>query len=323
MEALVVAAIGNILTVISLVSAHVTVRAVIESKLESAVQKRAFTKTPIALYLRKEWKDHHRITNVYDGNGKKVYTIERKSRFFPFWSVLDFPSRKEIATVHTGLVDHSVDFHFKSNIQHREMIPEISITGYKRNFYLDDGATYTWSRASRYLEKVINPGRGHEEVRVRVARARLMRQFRFDYEVLIDDTKVDREIVLATAFMCMICDWGKGHKTRTTGPSYFPKFIKRSSPLQSRPETTLSQKQVDHTAIIPFEPLTIPHQISDQVYLVLEPTNQCEPESQLQIVKGKPNMARFTAGDSCDEEVLVFKSPSTHRLAKIIEIDTA
>lgn len=303
MEALVVAAVGNFLTVISLISAHIPIRPVIESKSECAIQKRSFTKSPTVLYLRKEWKDHHRITNVYDGNGKKVYTIERKSRFFPFWSILDFPSRKEIATVHTGLVDQSVDFHYKRDLQHREMIPNVSIYGYKRKFYLSDGASYSWSNKSKYLEKIINPGGAHEEIRERVARARLMRQFRFDYELLIDDTKIDREIVLATAFICMICEWGKGYKTRTTGPSYFPKYIERSAPLKSRPETTMiSRNKVSDNSLIPFEQVTFPHETSDRVFLVLDsfPHHTSLQSSQKRVTSS--DVQRLITDDNCSTD---------------------
>ena len=72
-----------------------------------------FTGEPTALYVRRERKDRNRVANVFDGNGQKVFTIERKTMLSHIWSVLEFPSRREIATIFTGLARRYVDFHNK------------------------------------------------------------------------------------------------------------------------------------------------------------------------------------------------------------------
>ncbi|ANB11494.1 hypothetical protein AWJ20_4309 [Sugiyamaella lignohabitans] len=227
MEATIITLAGHLFTVASLVAAHVGTRVVIQAKNAFAAHHIPLDHSKAtALYVRRDRRDRQRAVNVFDGNGNKVYTIERKSRFIPNWSIYEFPSRKEIATLHPGFMDRSVDFHHKPDIQHREMIAQNGISGRSRHFYLQDGAPYEWSRMTRFLERVVNNGGGSEEVRERVARARLMRQFRFDYELLIDESKIDREVVLATAFLSMITEWGLGHKTRTTGPTAIPKNLK-------------------------------------------------------------------------------------------------
>ena len=48
--------------------------------------------------------------------------------------------------------------------------------------------------------KVINPNGGLEEKRFRVAKVKLMRQFKLDFEVLVDNKNIDPEIALATAY---------------------------------------------------------------------------------------------------------------------------
>ena len=58
------------------------------------------------------------------------------------------------------------------------------------------------------MEKVINPNGGLEEKRFRVAKVKLMRQFKLDFEVLVDNKNIDPEIALATAFISMFTQWG-------------------------------------------------------------------------------------------------------------------
>ena len=42
--------------------------------------------------------------------------------------------------------------------------------------------------------KVINPNGGLEEKRFRVAKVKLMRQFKLDFEVLVDNKNIDPEL---------------------------------------------------------------------------------------------------------------------------------
>jgi hypothetical protein len=212
MDATLVALASQVNTACSYVASHASFRPILVGTRSLAAQHIPLSDQVSAFYLRRERKDHDRQINVFR-DGKKVYTIERKSRFTPIWSILQYPSRREVATAYAGLFTRSVDFHTKKGIQHRDL------TGLTRKFYLHDGE-YEWSRPTKYLERINNPGGSHEEIRERVARARLMRQFRFDYELLVDENKIDSEIALATAFISMITQWGLGHRTDTTGPTH-------------------------------------------------------------------------------------------------------
>ena len=143
------------------------------------------------------------------------------------------------------------------------------LDGIHRKFHLNDGASYEWSRSSKYLERIINPGGDDEEKHERVAKARLMRQFKFDYELLVDENKIDREVALATGFISMITHWGLGHKTYTRGPTMIPKEL-RAVPLL-------------HSQGIPRRPLLeageeeYPVEVENRVYLVVErPDGTCK-----------------------------------------------
>lgn len=179
----------------------------------------AFTNTPTVMYLRRERTDRHHIANVFDEAGVKIYTIERRTMFTPVWSVLTVGERREIATLHAGLVNRYFDLHCKPDIRHREIQLSFGAAGATRQFHLNDGAGYEWNSSSRFLERVINPGGGDEEVRQRVAKARQMRTMRFDFEILIDETLVDREVAIITAYIAMLTQWGIGSYIDTRGPT--------------------------------------------------------------------------------------------------------
>lgn len=174
-----------------------------------------------AYYIRRNRRDRNRMVNVFAGNGQLLYTIERKTQMSTVWSVLS-TDRREIATVNAGLFNRCFDFHNKPEVQHRDLVAETGLTGIYRKFYLADGAAYEWSRTSGFLERIVNPGGGDEEVRQRVAKARLMRQFRFDYELVVDENAIDADVAIVTGFITMLCSWGMGNSTSTRGPTYIP-----------------------------------------------------------------------------------------------------
>lgn len=175
---------------------------------------------PNAYYLRRDRKNRHRAVNIFDNNGNKIYTIERESPLNPTWSLREFPSRIEVATIRCGFFSTSVDWHNKLGVQHREVKDESGVDGSFKTFYLNDAMKYQWSRGSKHLEKVVNPGGGDEEARKRIAKVRLMRKFKFDFELLIDETEIDKEYAIATAFISMMVQWGFGDITETRGPTF-------------------------------------------------------------------------------------------------------
>ncbi|RCK64059.1 hypothetical protein Cantr_10320 [Candida viswanathii] len=199
------------------------------------------TEYPAAFFVRQDRKDKSRLVRVFSGAGEQKYSFERMSAFSPIWRMLTFPERKEIATLKIGLTDRSVNFHNKANLTHRVIFKDWGTGGRFRSFYLNDGCKYSWSSTSKYLEKVMNPNGGSEENRIRVAKVKLMRQFKLDFEVLVDQENVDPEVVLATAFIGMFTQWGIGNFTDTIGPTYIPNKI--AGPANSKLETIDETKE--------------------------------------------------------------------------------
>ncbi|KAK6456888.1 uncharacterized protein RJT20DRAFT_126964 [Scheffersomyces xylosifermentans] len=198
------------------------------------------TEFPTPFFVRQNRKDKQKQIKVFGANGVQLYTFERLSSFNPVWTMLTYPQRKEIATISIGVSSRSVDFHNKPGLSHREIINDISLKGRFRSFYLNDGAKYSWTSGSKFLEKVINPNGGVEEIRERVAKVKLMRQFKLDFEVLVDESKIDSEIALATAFTSMLTQWGIGEITDTIGPTY----IAPRQAIKDEPTTDTENKIV-------------------------------------------------------------------------------
>ncbi|CAK9435487.1 uncharacterized protein LODBEIA_P02140 [Lodderomyces beijingensis] len=180
------------------------------------------TTHPTAFYIRQDWKNKHRSIKVFNGAGEQVYTFERLSPTNPVWRMLTFPQRREIATIKISLFEKSINFHNKPGLAHRCVSKDWNMRGRHRSFYLNDGAKYSWSSTTKFLEKIMNPSNGPDEQRVRVAKVKLMRQFKLDFEVLVDESKIDAEVVLATALISIFTQWGIGDFTDTIGATFIP-----------------------------------------------------------------------------------------------------
>lgn len=201
---------------------------------------------PIPFYVRSDRKDRQRNIKVFGNDGVQLYTIERLSAINPVWNMLTFPERREVATINAGVFSSSVDFHSKAGISHRDINADYGLRGGNRSFYTNDGAKYSWVRGSKFLEKVINPNSGLEEIRERVAKVKLMRQFKFDFEVLIDENKIDKEIALATAFSSMLTQWGVGEITDTVGPT----FVEPKRQLDADNNKFIISKENDNSEVV-------------------------------------------------------------------------
>ena len=191
----------------------------LEFSRDGSAQRTQLTSSPTVLYLRRDRTDRHHIAKVYDAAGVEIYTIERRTMFTPVWSVLTVGDKREIATLHAGLMNRYFDFNCKPEIRHRNVILNFSATKVSRQFYLNDGAGYEWRNGSKYLERIVNPGSGDEEIRQRVAKVRQMRTMRFDFEILVDESMVDLEVALVTAYITMLTQWGIGSYVDTRGPT--------------------------------------------------------------------------------------------------------
>lgn len=163
---------------------------------------------PSAFYIRSDNGEPSTTVNVYDALGKPVYAFERTSAYSTLWSLFELPTRRQVAIIRIGLVWQSVDFLDKPGLQHRQLTPDQGwVTGWlRRQFFLNDGASYHWTRRSQWLERTINPGGKHEERRERLARVRLLRTYRFEWEMLVDRS-LDPEVALATGFVAMQTQW--------------------------------------------------------------------------------------------------------------------
>lgn len=200
---------------------HLWLRDLLDLNLSSATIK-PLTTYPTAFYVRQDRKDKERNIKVFSADGTQLYTFERLSSHNPVWTMQTFPQRREVATIMIGFVSRSVDFHNKPEVAHREITTEFGFNGMSRTFYVLDGAKYQWTTGSKFLERVVNPNGRTEEIRERIAKVKLMRQFRLDFEVLVDEEQIDREIALATAFTSMFTQWGVGEVTKTIGPTFIP-----------------------------------------------------------------------------------------------------
>lgn len=189
------------------------------SQKNGSATRTKFTNMPTVLYVRRERSDRHHVANVFDETGNKIYTIERRTMFTPVWSLLTASGRREVGTLHAGIMSRYFDLHEKPNIRHRELPFAFGPAAYSRQFHADGGAGFVWDSESMFLEQIANPGCGEEEIRTRVAKVRQLRTMRFDYELLIDEMLVDREVALVTAYISMLTQWGIGSIVDTSGPT--------------------------------------------------------------------------------------------------------
>jgi hypothetical protein len=146
--------------------------------------------------------------------------------------MLTVKERREVATLHAGLVNRYFDFNHKLDLRHRDIAWSFGSAGLTRQFHLNDGAAYEWRQGSRFLERVVNPGSGEEEIRQRVAKAWQLRTMRFDFEILVDETMIDRDIVLVTAYIAMMTQWGIGSYVDTRGPTLLTRALRYDEPHQ-------------------------------------------------------------------------------------------
>ncbi|CAN6603935.1 hypothetical protein TRVA0_002S03400 [Trichomonascus vanleenenianus] len=284
MESLLVDIASFVYTAVSVVVDTTNLRPVFETTTSPTAQRVPLTNEELeGYYIRRERSDRNRIANIFDHNGQKIYTFERKSRLSPIWSMLSCPDRREIATVFAGMKGRHIDFHSKPGLQHRKLFGVRKHLRKSRQFYLNDGAAYEWSRPTKYLERIINPGGGDEEVRERIAKARLMRQFKFDYEIVMDPTKIDRDVVLATGFISIITQWGYGNQTSTRGPTYIPKNLKCGPKLAS----IEAYQKIQEAQPQEYEYDEDDVEVQNRVFLVLDNGQMIDQGSSVDLVSKK------------------------------------
>ncbi|GMG39509.1 unnamed protein product [Ambrosiozyma monospora] len=252
-----------------------------------------------AFYIRRDNKNRQKLINVFDQDGNKVYTIQRESSSNPVWSMLTYPSRREIVSIRAGFFLKAVDFHNKPGLQHRQINAESGHQGRLKTFYLNDGHKYAWTRGTKYLERFTNPGGNDEETRERLAKVRLLRQWKFDYEMTIDDTKVDPEVALATGFISMMTFWGVGDITETVGPTKLPEQPQPQSPVVEEPPKLVEQA----VSVEVSEPVV------EQVVETTEENQESVPASP-SVIGGRTRNVELASGvhlvvDSYDTDLII------------------
>lgn len=176
-------------------------------------------------YIRSNWKDKRRLVHVFDGNGTIVYTFERISSLTPTWSMYSYPDRREVITITNKILNKSVQYHTFNTLYSK-----VSESLQGQLFYTNNGR-YIWTSGSKVLEKIHTPAK-----RSRIGTVTLMRRFQFDFEMLIDETQIEREIALATGFLSMLSVWGVGNKTALgPSPSSSPSSSMAIGPMASGP----------------------------------------------------------------------------------------
>lgn len=167
-------------------------------------------------FLRRDAANPHLQVNVFDTRGNVVLTIVRERRTSSKWFVYEQPGQTEVARIQAGLGQRSVRTRQGGTLR---MVTNRGVRGkLHRHYYTHDGALYEWSRRSNYLERVVNPGGGYEELRSRVALVRVLRPHRFDWELVVDISKVELLDAVGSAFVMMKTQWLDN--VTSTAPSY-------------------------------------------------------------------------------------------------------
>lgn len=82
---------------------------------------------------------------------------------------------------------------------------KVDALGSYRMFTLADGNTYQWTTEGKFLEKVKNLGEKESEVRERIAR--VVPAGSVGFNLIVDDTKIPREIALSSALISWVDQW--------------------------------------------------------------------------------------------------------------------
>lgn len=259
-----------------------------------------------AVHIRRDNNSRQTKINIFDKQGNKIYTIERHSPTTPTWAMFTYPHRHEVATIRAGFFLKSFDFHNKPGMQHRVLGAESGLSGRLKTFYLNDGHKYVWTRGSKFLEKVTNPGGNEEETRERIAKVRLMRQRKFDYELVIDEKKCDLEVAIATGFLCMMTFWGMGDITETVGPTYIPEPVLEAEDKNSEEkviESTEPKVVVEKVIERIIEKVVPVDRIVERIVPAPVPTSVVAPVS----IQSQPNIT-FQVDTEDDADVYIEKA---------------
>lgn len=217
-------------------------------------QKNGFRIIPLAdentkvIYFERDPYNPKTVVNVLDENKNRIYSFERSpksklclpSESLVPWDFITANHRQIIGAVGAKKEKSWVEFCNKGDMQYRIVRPQkkcICPKYLQFKQYKDDISKYRWARYAMTLDKVTpsceNPC---VETRQRVAYARKLSFLKcksplkkcamksqsktiIDYEVTYDSTLIDRELLIATAFISMLTQWNKAKQQRSVATS--------------------------------------------------------------------------------------------------------
>ncbi|KAK7202460.1 hypothetical protein BZA70DRAFT_285840 [Myxozyma melibiosi] len=180
----------------------------------SSPQSASATPPPPHSTDRPWWQRDH-VYNVLSRSNDLLYTFERHQS--GVWMLYSYPSRDLLATIRfrtkvktwgPNARGHVIEFHDGPDEMRRRKIRRKSTMFDTYNvFYAADGAPYHWAATTRRLERVVNWRGKSDEIREVVGKAKPLRRGQINYELLIDQSKIDPVVAISTAFVSMKTQW--------------------------------------------------------------------------------------------------------------------
>lgn len=195
------------------------------------------TQTKI-LYIKQDTVDKKRVINVLDENKVRIYSFEKVKTKIPkkkkTWILVTANHRTVVGTVCLGKFKYLIEFPNKVDIPLRMVKNEKKLFSKYQYFryHKQDSARYRWTRTSLVLDCVTAMEDPCKECKQRVAITRklsapstkkeklqkkkaIKTNKYVDYEIAYDTTLIDRELLIATAFVSIMTQWRKAKKSKS------------------------------------------------------------------------------------------------------------
>ncbi|KAK9463285.1 uncharacterized protein V1516DRAFT_667350 [Lipomyces oligophaga] len=173
-----------------------------------------------------QWWQRDHVYNVLDDQDNLLYTFERFKK--GVWMMYAYPARQLLVTIRfkkssswwkaSSSTADTLEFHDPgesytgmsretATMDTRKTRRKSSYLDSYNVFYTTDGAPYQWSESSRRLDRVVNWRGKENESRETLSQAKPMHRGQNYFEFLIDYTKIDPVVALATGFISMKTIW--------------------------------------------------------------------------------------------------------------------
>lgn len=204
------------------------------------------------VYFERDSYNPKTVVNVLDENKNRIYSFERAPKSMMClpsgslvpWDFITANHRKIIGAVGVKKEKYWVEFCNKGEMTYRLVKPQKKCFKPKYQQFKqesDDMARFRWSRYGMTLDKVtLSHNNSCSKIRRRVAYARKLSFLKcksplkklamksqsktiIDYEVTYDATLIDRELLIATAFISMLTQWKTAKQQRSVAVSRISK----------------------------------------------------------------------------------------------------